>query len=102
MLARFEVISLSRATSTSRKRLSAPIMGSSIMDITAPAGQTIAANLIAHGAQAYAQKFGGSRAVSARGLKRHLDQSALHILERNSGPQTIIALAIALSRRPTF
>ena len=53
------------------------------MDITAPAGQAIAANLVAHGAQADAQQFGGARAVAARGLEGHLDQLAFHLSQRD-------------------
>src|SRR4029077_5865406 len=104
MLARFEVISLWRATSTSRNRPRASIIGLSIMDITAPARQTIAADLVAHRPQAYSQEFGGPRPVSARGFERHLHQLALHILERDPGPQPVIptAFAIPLPGLPGF
>ena len=60
------------------------------MDITAPARQPVAANFVAHGAQAYAQKCGGVRADSPRSFERHLQQFPLHVLERNPGPQMVV------------
>src|SRR5258708_6868427 len=102
MLARFDVISLWRAPSTSRNRPSASIIGLSIMDITAPAWGAVIANLVAHRPQAYSQKLCSPRAVSARGFKRHLHQLALHIFQRNPGPQTVVKLALVLPRLPGF
>src|SRR5258708_27828531 len=96
MLARFDVISLWRATSTSRKRLSASIIGLSIMDIAAPAWEAVIANLVAHRPQADSQKLCGPRAVSARGFQRHFHHLALHVFERNPRPQTVIAFPLAL------
>src|ERR1700676_4733460 len=95
MLAIFDVMSLWRATSTSRNRLSAPICGLSIMDIAAPAREAVVADLISHRPQAYSQKFGGPRTVSARGFQCHLDQLSFHIFERNPCPQTVIAFTLA-------
>src|ERR1700679_1926405 len=100
MFATFAVISLCRATSTSRKRLSASIIGVSIMpglimDITAPARQPVAANLIAHSAQTHSQKRGGAGAVAAGCVQRHLEQLALHVFKRHSGPQMIVPVRIA-------
>src|SRR5580704_604013 len=60
------------------------------MDITTPAGQPVAADFVSHGSQTHAQKPGGARAVSARGLQRHFKQPALHVFERDAGTQAII------------
>src|ERR1700728_1737070 len=104
MFATFAVISLLRATSTSRKRLSASIIGVSIMpgvimpglimDITAPARQPVAADLVTHSAQARSQKLGGARAVAAGRIQRHLEQLALHVLKRHARPQLIVPVRI--------
>src|SRR5271170_2970581 len=103
MLARFTPINLKRATSTSRKRPRASVIAVSIMpgfvmflpqsrfvsimDIAAPAGQAIASNLVAHGAQADAQQFGGARTVAAGGGERNFHQLALHFSQGDAGPE---------------
>src|SRR5208337_3694985 len=92
-------INLCRATFTSRKRLSTSVIGVSIMpglimDIAAPARQPIAANLVAHRAQADSQEFGSLGTVSSGGIERHLGELALHIFERYARPQVIITVAL--------
>src|SRR5229473_1289896 len=94
MFAKFDVISLWRATSTSRNRLSASIFGLSIMDIAAPAWEAVIANLVAHRSQADSQKLCGPRAVSARAFQRHFHQLPLHIFPRNPGPQTVVPVTL--------
>src|SRR5579863_6080822 len=76
------------------------------MDITAPAGQPVAADFVAHRAQADSQKRRGAGTVSSRRFQSHLDQPPLHVPQRDSGPQTIVALWLHRARaalsRQTF
>src|SRR5580692_2012614 len=84
MFAMFDITSLLRKTFTSRKRLSVATAGSSIMDIASPRRQPVAANLVAHRAQAYPQHFGGAGAVASSRVQGDFQQPLLHALERHS------------------
>src|ERR1700756_2596495 len=96
MLARLPATSLYRATSTSRKRPRASVMGvaimlvlvESIVDIAAPARQTIAADLVTHGSQADAQQLGGAGTIAAGGFERDFNEFAFQLSQGNSGTNT--------------
>src|SRR5580704_1810990 len=103
MFASLEAISLYRLTSTSRNRPSASVIALSIMlrlimDIAAPARQPVAANLVAHRAQAYSEECGGPGTVPAGSFESHLDQPALHVSEGDAGPQNFAASRFVVCR----
>src|ERR1700719_1005919 len=104
MLAMLDMTSSLRNTFTSRKRVSAGMVGSlniapSNMDIAPPWGQPVLANFVAHGAQAHAQHLSGARAIASRGVEGQIEQTFFHALQRHARTKPVLALRRSLSGR---